>query len=75
MAGAGNCGVGVVAEIKSAFEHFVTVYFGFSARAQLADYSPVFFQDQVNITDNIIGFAVLPVVIIVSALVGTELFI
>ena len=67
--------VRVVGEIEAELCDFFTVHRRFSLRREIGQYPPVPPENIVHVPHEIVVVAVDPVVVIVSALIGAELFI
>ena len=64
-----------IAEVKTQLRDFFLVHRRFSLRREIGQYPPVPPENIVHVPHEIVVVAVDPVVVIVSALIGAELFI
>jgi len=71
----GAVNIGEMVKIKTFFYQFFLVHFGFFGFVEALQYTPVFPQDIVNVSNQIGVVAVELVVVSIAAHVGTEFFV
>jgi len=75
IAGLGSVGMGKVLKLESGLCEFVFMHFGLAMRSKPLKYATVFPQYMVDFSNQIIGVAILAIIIAVSTLIRTKFFV